>query len=183
MYFFPNTVRAMARRLHTVESALSNPWLNTQSWWVSSHACIHQTRYERFMKSKRPLNDDGRFFRWHDSGDIQSSNHLKMIYEVARRVPQVSFWLPTREIAMVKGVFEEIPDNLTIRVSTAMINKVPTRAENNINYDRIALSGVHTMKALMRSDFEECKAYTRGGHCGPCRKCWDPKINISYKLH
>ena len=36
-------------------------------------------------------------FRWHDSGDLQSVQHLKNIFEVCSRTPSTWHWLPTRE--------------------------------------------------------------------------------------
>jgi hypothetical protein len=44
------------------------------------------------------------FFRWHDSGDLQSPEHLERIFEVCERTPDVHHWLPTRELADVADV-------------------------------------------------------------------------------
>lgn len=49
----------------------------------------------------RPPED---FFRWHDSGDIQSSGHLARILEVVERTSEVRHWLPTREHEDVAAV-------------------------------------------------------------------------------
>ena len=38
-----------------------------------------------------------KYFRWHDSGDIQSLKHLENIFEVCKRTPGTSHWMPTRE--------------------------------------------------------------------------------------
>jgi len=46
------------------------------------------------------------YFRWHDSGDIQSAAHLERILEVVVRTPDVHHWLPTRELADVAAVLE-----------------------------------------------------------------------------
>ena len=42
------------------------------------------------------------YFRWHDSGDIQSLAHLRAICNIADKLPQVRFWLPTKEFKMVR---------------------------------------------------------------------------------
>lgn len=56
----------------------------------------------------RPPND---WFRWHDSGDLQSAAHLERILEVVVRTPDVRHWLPTRELADVAAVLERrLPD-------------------------------------------------------------------------
>ncbi len=41
------------------------------------------------------------FFRWHDSGDLQGAQHLKNIFEVCIRTPQVQHWMPTREVKLL----------------------------------------------------------------------------------
>ncbi len=65
------------------------------------------------------------FHRWHDSGDLQSVEHLEKIIEVCRRTPQIQHWLPTRELAILRACRERIPANLTIRVSATMIDGLP----------------------------------------------------------
>lgn len=123
-----------------------------------------------------------KYFRWHDSGDLQSIQHLENIAEVARQVPDTHFWLPTREYGIVKdwvlsgGVR---PQNLVIRLSAHIINgPTPDKLAKELG---VLVSGVH-IKGTPVS--RECKAYTRNNKCGSCRICWNPAIkSISYKLH
>jgi hypothetical protein len=42
------------------------------------------------------------YFRWHDSGDLQSVDHLEKIATVANNTPNCKHWLPTREYGIVK---------------------------------------------------------------------------------
>ena len=44
-----------------------------------------------------------RYFRWHDSGDLQSLDHLGKIIQVCRNLPRIKFWLPTREYQTVEA--------------------------------------------------------------------------------
>ena len=113
------------------------------------------------------------YFRWHDSGDLQSEEHLEKICEIARRTPEVKHWLPTREVKLVSEFKGSIPDNLTIRVSAA---KVGTQLSN---------SAIPTSSVGLETDAGfQCGAYTRQGKCGPCRACWDKEIpNVNYPLH
>ena len=37
-----------------------------------------------------------KFFRWHDSGDVQDLEHLFKIYKVCAATPTVEHWMPTR---------------------------------------------------------------------------------------
>ena len=50
------------------------------------------------------------WFRWHDSGDIQSMKHLENIFEVCKRTSQTKHWMPTREAQFLKQL-----DPATIR--------------------------------------------------------------------
>jgi hypothetical protein len=49
-----------------------------------------------------------KYFRWHDSGDIQSIDHLEKIADVAKRTPNCMHWLPTREYGIVSAHYRAI---------------------------------------------------------------------------
>lgn len=123
-----------------------------------------------FMIQKRKCD----FFRWHDSGDLQGMWHLINIVEVAKRCIETKFWLPTRERKLVSqylGAVGDFPDNLVVRVSGAMIDGDPPA--HFANTSTVISSGEPT-----------CPAYTQGGVCGSCRRCWDPTVgNVSYPQH
>lgn len=151
-YVFPNTLQAMQRRFE----ALTNPY------WVD--AMVFQINFYR----KKSL-----FFRWHDSGDLQSEEHLQKICEIAKQTPEVRHWLPTREVQVISKFKGDIPDNLVIRISAA---KTGTKLQNS----RFLTSSV----GYDDNETFQCEAYKRGGVCGPCRACWDPNIkNVNYPLH
>jgi hypothetical protein len=52
-----------------------------------------------------------KFFRWHDSGDVQDVEHLSKIFAVCRLTPDTAHWMPTRE-AWVKKYLDLAPANL-----------------------------------------------------------------------
>lgn len=113
------------------------------------------------------------FFRWHDSGDLQNLKHFEKIIEIAKALPSVNFWLPTKEKGIITRYRGRIPDNLCIRLSGAMIDG---EAPNYAN-----TSTVHKNNAPIGF---ECKAPLNDGKCGECRACWDKAIkNVSYKQH
>jgi len=118
------------------------------------------------------------YFRWHDSGDIQSLEHLRKICAVAAGTPHIKHWLPTRENKIVKEYKEQggvIPDNLVIRLSATMINGAPSNIHEHS-------STVHTPGVAPIGS--ACNAGKQGGRCLDCRACWDPNIkNISYEKH
>jgi len=97
MYGFPVVKNAQARRLATI----------TREDWAPSMA--------------RAINKD-KYFRWHDSGDIQNGEHFAKIVEVARATPDCLHWLPTREAQTVAAYTGTLPDNLIVRVSAAMVD-------------------------------------------------------------
>lgn len=152
-YMFANVQEAQERRFQL----LSHPrWVEAMTFLINKKC------------TKSP------FFRWHDSGDIQSQAHLRAIVQVARNCPTVSFWMPTRENAMVAQYLRthgDFPSNLVVRVSGAMIDgPAPVRF---INTSTVTSNGEHT-----------CPAYKQDGKCGSCRACWDPRVtNVAYPKH
>ena len=111
------------------------------------------------------------YFRWHDSGDLQSSWHLKQIFEVCVRTPGTRHWLPTREVKFLKLLDPEaVPGNLTIRISSHMIDQPPVK--------------FWPWTSTVGSSGGTCPAPQNGNKCGPCRACWDRKVqNIQYHEH
>ena len=112
------------------------------------------------------------YFRWHDSGDLQSLQHLQNIFKICRATPETRHWLPTREAQIIKRVkINEIPRNLVIRFSSHMINQAP------VNFfpwtSTVVTDGQHS-----------CPASTQGNSCGSCRQCWNrEEKNVSYPKH
>jgi hypothetical protein len=122
------------------------------------------------------------YFRWHDSGDIQSLEHLEKIADVCEQTPNCMHWLPTREYGIVKAYIAKhgaLPGNLTVRLS-AMYPDRPVSVPASLRGIRgIAVSNVHTAAPLG----EDCNASKQGGACLDCRACWDATKTISYKIH
>lgn len=118
------------------------------------------------------------FFRWHDSGDIQNLRHLVDIVRIAEALPEIKFWLPTRELSIVSSylaAFGELPDNLCVRLSAPLVDR-PLRSSLPL-----PTSTVHD--TLPPIGFP-CGAASRGNRCGDCRACWDTAVsNISYPKH
>jgi|SRR5689334_6209273 len=155
MYVFPVVRKAQARRLE----AISKPeWTAAMTELISRKA------------KKVP------FFRWHDAGDIQSLEHLSKIVQIAKNLPHVAFWLPTRECAIIKEWIRENPSgfpvNLTVRVSAPMIGRAPEKIAGTVG------SSVENPNAF------QCPAPRQGNSCLDCRACWNNKVEeVSYKKH
>jgi hypothetical protein len=164
-YRFPGTVNAMQRRL----DSLSDPR------WTA--AFIH------ILNRKRNA-----YFRWHDSGDLQSLNHLRNIVEVAKHTPRVSHWLPTREFAIVREylrTYGEFPANLRVRVSAAMIDR-SAPAEFEYTSEVCTVAPADPIADAMEGK-RHCPAYKQNGLCSgdliDCRSCWSTCKTIVYPLH
>ena len=78
-------------------------------------------------------NKKTKFFRWHDSGDIQDLKHLAKIFEVAKRTPGIQHWLPTRE-AWTAKYQDRAPENLKLIFSMPMVDQ---EAAGGWNYTRL----------------------------------------------
>ena len=53
--------------------------------------------HPQWVEAMTVLVKGKKHFRWHDSGDIQSVEHLKNIFEVCNNTPDTKHWLPTQE--------------------------------------------------------------------------------------
>ena len=145
-YRFPNVQNALERR----RQALTSPqWVEAMVVLVSGNE----------------------FFRWHDSGDLQSLEHLKNIFEVCKRTPKTRHWLPTREAQILKQVQpEDVPKNLIIRFSSHMIDQGPVKA--------------WPWTSTVVTKNKTCPAAEQGNACGSCRACWNKGVkNIAYGKH
>ena len=147
-YRFTNVREAMDRRLQ----ALQDPrWVDAMVTLISGEA----------------------WFRWHDSGDIQSLKHLENIFEVCKRTPQTQHWMPTREAQFLKDIDpDKVPPNLIIRMSSHMINQGPVK------------QWPWTSTVSSQNSERTCPAPEQGNSCQDCRACWDRSIpNVCYGKH
>jgi hypothetical protein len=160
MYVFAVVKHAMRKRL----KAIRNPqWTAAMIFLIDAQAKRNSTPH----------------FRWHDSGDIQSMKHLCKIVRIAQLMPHITFWIPTREAGLVAKYrkYRDVPENLIIRESTAMINGPIPVASLGKTY-----STVHTVAP--RQGAIACIAPSQNGECRNCRACWNPAVHcVSYHKH
>jgi|DEB0MinimDraft_6_1074348.scaffolds.fasta_scaffold54642_2 hypothetical protein len=171
-YVFKVVQDAQYRRLASIRTAV----------WVDAMITLINSK-----KSKE--------FRWHDSGDVQDLEHLKKIYEVCKGTPDVKHWMPTRE-AWVKPYLKDAPSNLVIRFSMPMVDQEaaaswPNTSTVTSDHSVDNCPAFRTDKTGTVHTLEEYTAMTKPkkkeldlGHCGSCRRCWNPDIkNIAYGQH
>jgi len=143
-YRFPNVKAALQRRLASL----------MDSRWVEAMTVL--------VKNKK-------YFRWHDSGDIQSVDHLKKIFEVCNNTPATMHWLPTQERKYLP--LGSYPANLTIRLSNAKNNSKPGQAWTH-------------WSTVVDKGFHSCPASSQGNKCGTCRACWSRDVkHVTYPKH
>ena len=166
-YMFPNVQNAMNKRLDLYNKAHEN---GTITRWYEAMAYYANSR-----RSKR-------FFRFFDSGDLQSLQMLHDLCIVAQMAPNTKFWLPTREYGIVREFVRggyRVPDNMVIRLSSPMVDAF---TYPHITGWGITYSAVHT-NAPTTGAFV-CPANTQEGKCGDCRVCWSSKsLLVSYPKH
>lgn len=122
-----------------------------------------------------------RYFRFHDSGDLQSVEHLELYAELADKLPKCRFWLPTREYGIVSAftAVRDLPRNLIVRLSAMFPDKPVTIPASLQGAANVTVSNVHTDKPIGR----ECPAPKQSGSCGNCRACWSSNTVVSYHIH
>ena len=146
-YRFSNVRAALERRL----KALEDPR------WVSAMVTL--------IKGQP-------WFRWHDSGDIQSDKHLQNIFEVCKQTPETRHWLPTQERQYLPADPATVPDNLIIRLSGSKVDGPAPKA------------WPWTSSVVTTPEARTCPAPTQGNECKDCRACWDRSTgDVAYGKH
>ena len=132
-----------------------------------------------------------KYFRWHDSGDLQSVEHLTQIVRVVERTPDVLHWLPTREYAIVRQWLKlhgHFPVNLNVRLSAHMVDG-PVPSIEGCTASTVTKKVVDNSNSLrilgVQSDNGyRCPAPTQGNECRDCRACWSRDVEcVSYVKH
>ncbi len=120
------------------------------------------------------------YFRWFDTGDLQSVEMLRSIAEVAKQTPEIRHWLPTREYAMVEEFLstDTVPPNLVIRLSARLVDEVAPSSPTGLPTSRVHSEPDAALGFV-------CRANGRSpATCGGCRACWSSRIaRVSYPLH
>lgn len=160
-YVFPNVQNALQSRLDKLNERLATDWADNMTDLI-------------FRKEKSG------YFRWHDSGDLQSLEHLEAIAKVAENLPDIKFWLPTREYKTVKSYVKKhgsFPSNLTVRLSAYFKYSSPP----SVTADK--LDAVCSTVGYGGSQ-HVCPSGKQGNKCLDCRACWDRSVaNVDYPLH
>jgi hypothetical protein len=186
-YEFPSTVAAMDRRWKRLQEALADP--RSMRRFEDAFATIFRHRLEstnRRLDRRLKVADDGRYFRWHDSGDVDGVHHLALINRLAAYNRGVSFWLPTKEAGVVRSFLETggvFNSNLSVRISLPRpdMDVPPAYEKLEALSPQVSFAGAHAVTPS--PGFERCPAPDQNGECGDCRACWSPIHDVSYAIH
>lgn len=152
-YVFPDIVAAGERSLQCYNESKKEKWINAMMFLIN-----HQSQA---------------FFRWFDTGDLQSLEMLDDIISIALYMPKTRFWLPTKEHNMFIG--KRLPDNLCVRFANHYIDDFSTH--ETLPNACVSSTSIHWQG-------HKCHATWNGTTCGPCRACWNKEIKtVTYKLH
>ena len=160
-YVFTQTKNALYRRFFTIDKQM----------WVEA------------MTLNIALLENSGYFRWHDSGDVQDVEHLDKISQIANNLPEIKFWLPTREYGFVNDYTNTVPNNLTIRFSAHLVDSYK-EVSNKIG--SITISNEAVIGQLDLQNVSVCHATrAESSHkCETCRGCWDKDVKtIAYLKH
>lgn len=178
-YGFPAVQAALERRFKLVRKALASE-ISTQEWIMSFAKVLRWYMNHKGMA----------YFRWHDSGDIMSVEHLRAINAIAFNLPAMRFWLPTREKGLVaeflsKG--ERFNENLTVRLSAPMVDMdmpaLPAHVDGQVKTSLVFRAAKWAEVYNTPENKFACPSSLQGNACQDCRACWLSAMPIVYKAH
>lgn len=158
---------------------------NTSNTLHKRLALMNEAGWAKAMIAKIKAEETSGFFRWFDSGDLQSLKNLKDIVRIALALPEIKFWLPTKEYSIVSEYYElygPFPQNLTVRLSAYMIDKAgPDSLARDMG---LTTSEVHSGSEQVSQPKSLCPAPKQGNKCLDCRACWNSNNKtVVYRLH
>lgn len=196
-YGLPARACGVGSKLYPIKGSICSDCYALKGFYTFGN--VQETQYRRLSLVTRSMNswaaamvlsiraEGNDVFRWHDSGDLQSISHLRAIVWIAEMLPEVRFWLPTKETGILAGYLAiqtsemgdtpPIPANLLVRVSTPLMDQDPANLHKRFAHT----SGVHDVRPAFGV---QCMAPSQGGHCLDCRACWSSSVfHVSYHRH
>lgn len=133
---------------------------------------------------------DPRYFRIHDSGDFSwlGPAYALAWAEIARRMPKVRFWAPTRDWVFDRMLpsLRAAPSNLSIRPSALYVDEKPPAVEGLGAGTTVAFGatrGVWDCPAYA-ADEHSCETGINPAGKKGCRVCWiHPEREVNYRPH
>ena len=163
-YLYPN--------VKTLRQDNLDHYMENMDTFVSDLTTLIQAEY---------LNTGVPYFRWFDSGDLQNQAMLMDIIRIAYSLPHIKFWLPTKEIQLIKTTLHgmkvnkiSLPSNLNIRISVFMINADYFSAIKGTTQSRVITKDVEPTEGEI----------VCSGICVACNyACWLSTKSVAYIKH
>lgn len=118
------------------------------------------------------------YFRIHDSGDFFTPEYIRCWTRIARNLPDIKFWAPTRtwrflERPAWRDALLELASlpNMAVRPSALHFGDAPP-----------VIEGLAAGTTAAKDDWN-CPAPLQENACGPCRACWEKEIPRTYRAH
>lgn len=167
-----------AKRLEDFRPSVHKGWTSRAE--ALKHATTSSTAGRQWVQAMvtRLLKLNPTHHRWHDSGDLLNYRHLELLVLVAKQLPEIKFWLPTKEKSIVNEYIKArgaLPDNLNVRLSAAMVDEFSMRSRLD---PFVTHSGVSASCRALPEDAWVCPARHQGNSCGDCRACWDKDVRL-----
>lgn len=167
-YVFPNVQNAMKRRLDALNN---NP--DFEDAFVFALNSLYENGRKTYLYKGKEIKENR--FRWHDSGDLQSLRHLEVINNIAKRCPQLKFYLPTKETIILREWNKPFEPNLHVRLSAPMVGAKLNKTVLGVPQSTV---GRETDKTVFH-----CVAPKQGNQCKNCSACWSQTPTVNYHLH
>lgn len=169
-FAMPNVIDAYERRYQDFESMRRSDWL----------------RLMVFMISKKCAKDP--YFRVFDSGDLTGADMLRAWFTIAKRLPNINFWLVSREYRTINYVQKgwDTPPNLLIRVSGDFPDKEAKAGFTHTGEVAGKKAQYHWEPLVASNNLNRhyCPAPLQDNKCGDCRACWDSEVKtVIYLEH
>lgn len=128
-----------------------------------------------------------RYVRIHDSGDFFHPAYALAWRDIARALPAVQFWAPTRSWA-IAGRLRPAEDALlaALRTLAALPNVVIRPSALVLEDPPPVVAGLAAGSTVTadRARVTCPKSLTVPAHCGSCRVCWDaPAVPVTHLRH
>ena len=197
-FSIPSSLCKMGSKLSLIEgSVCSKCYAKKGSYCYPAVKSLRQGNYDHYIENKDTFIDDLKtliqaeylntgvpYFRWFDSGDLQSYAMLSDMVRIAYALPHIQFWLPTKELDLIKQLVSnyddmelQLPANINIRVSVFMVDG------NYLDFSSMNQS-IQQTRVISKDTPELDSEYVCLGKCVECNyACWDDTVNVAYIKH
>jgi len=116
------------------------------------------------------------YFRTHVSGDFQNVRAIRIWMKIAKQLPGVLFWFPTKAYR-VKAMLP------ALRELNALSNVVVRPSATEFNMDAPVIDGLGNGATAYKKGKLPENHFDCPGSCENCRVCWNSDQKVAYHYH